>query len=72
MIGSVSMPALDQLFAMLAKYLELDDTDCLSLPPAAYLSSEFFNLEIENIFKKSWLCVGHVEYDSQSRGLLHN
>jgi phenylpropionate dioxygenase-like ring-hydroxylating dioxygenase large terminal subunit len=62
MIGSVSMPALDQLLAMLAEYLELDDTDCLSLPPAAYLSSEFFNLEIENIFKKSWLCVGRVEY----------
>jgi phenylpropionate dioxygenase-like ring-hydroxylating dioxygenase large terminal subunit len=31
-----------------------------TLPPRAYVSPEFFDLEIERIFKTEWLCVGHV------------
>lgn len=31
-----------------------------TLPPAAYVSQEFFELEKERIFKREWLCVGHV------------
>lgn len=30
------------------------------LPPAAYTSEEFFDLEIKTIFKKDWLLIGHV------------
>ena len=30
------------------------------LPPAIYTSPELLGLEIERIFKKQWLCVGHV------------
>src|ERR1700743_7957 len=31
-----------------------------TLPPAAYTSQAFFDLEMEKAFKKDWLCVGHV------------
>jgi len=31
-----------------------------TLPPAVYTSQAFFDLEVEKIFKKEWLCVGHV------------
>ena len=55
-------PTLAQLLAVLGEYLTLDDTDCLSLPPAAYRSSELYALEIEKIFKQAWMCVGRAEY----------
>ena len=56
------MTALDRLLAVFAEYLQLDDTDCLSLPPAAYYNTELYQLEMETIFRRSWLCVGRVEY----------
>ncbi len=31
-----------------------------TLPPEAYTSEAFFQLEVRKIFKKEWLCVGHV------------
>lgn len=31
-----------------------------TLPPAAYTSQEFFELEVEKIFMKDWLGVGHL------------
>jgi phenylpropionate dioxygenase-like ring-hydroxylating dioxygenase large terminal subunit len=31
-----------------------------TLPPTAYTSAAFYALEVERIFKKEWLCVGHV------------
>jgi nitrite reductase/ring-hydroxylating ferredoxin subunit len=34
--------------------------DAETLPPAAYSAQAFFDLEVERIFKKDWLCVGHV------------
>jgi phenylpropionate dioxygenase-like ring-hydroxylating dioxygenase large terminal subunit len=30
------------------------------LPPGAYTWQAFFDLEVEKIFKREWLCVGHV------------
>ena len=30
------------------------------LPPAAYTSQAFYDLEVQRIFKRDWLCVGHV------------
>ena len=30
------------------------------LPPAAYVSQSFFDLEVEKVFRREWLCVGHV------------
>lgn len=34
--------------------------DATTLSPEAYVSQEFFDLEMAAIFKKDWLCVGHV------------
>jgi phenylpropionate dioxygenase-like ring-hydroxylating dioxygenase large terminal subunit len=62
MLTKNSMPDLEQLLDVLAEYLDLDDLDCLSLPPAAYLSEELHTLELEQIFRHEWLCVGREEY----------
>jgi len=34
--------------------------DAVGLPPAAYVSQAFFELEIKKIFKREWICVGHI------------
>ena len=34
--------------------------DAETLPPQAYMSQEFFDLETARIFNKQWHCVGHV------------
>lgn len=34
--------------------------DAQTLPREAYTSQAFFDLEVEKIFRKDWLCVGHV------------
>ena len=31
-----------------------------TLPREAYTSQAFFDLEVEKIFRKDWLCLGHV------------
>ena len=31
-----------------------------TLPPAAYVSEAFYRLEVEKVFKKDWIGVGHV------------
>lgn len=31
-----------------------------TLPPRAYTSAEFFQLEVERVFKPGWMCVAHV------------
>jgi phenylpropionate dioxygenase-like ring-hydroxylating dioxygenase large terminal subunit len=36
-----------------------------TLPPATYTSQAFFDFEVENIFKKDWICVGHVSQVSK-------
>ena len=33
-----------------------------TLPPECYLSSEFYKREVENIFMKSWNCVGREDF----------
>lgn len=53
---------LNMLLDDLAEYLELPDTACLSLPPRAYISKELHQLELKEIFEKSWLCIGRGEY----------
>jgi phenylpropionate dioxygenase-like ring-hydroxylating dioxygenase large terminal subunit len=52
---------LDRLLGILAEYSTLEDSDCLALPPDAYLSRELHALEVERIFEKEWLCVGREE-----------
>jgi phenylpropionate dioxygenase-like ring-hydroxylating dioxygenase large terminal subunit len=53
---------LDALLEDLGGYLGTPDTSCLSLPREAYISPELYQLEVREIFEKSWLCVGRAEY----------
>ncbi len=34
--------------------------NAVALPPSVYIDADFYNWEVEHIFKKQWLCVGHV------------
>ena len=52
---------LEVLLDVLAEYPALDDSECLALPARAYLSAELHALEVERIFRRSWLCVGREE-----------
>tara|TARA_B100000676_G_scaffold310530_1_gene377411 strand:- start:1734 stop:2909 length:1176 start_codon:yes stop_codon:yes gene_type:complete len=56
------MMTLDDLLDDLAAYVETPEEACFSLPPEAYLSPELNDLEVREIFEKSWLCVGREEY----------
>ena len=53
---------LDALLDDLCGYLGLPDNACLSLPHEAYISKELHEIEVKEIFEKSWLCVGRDEY----------
>lgn len=53
---------LNALLGELQEYLGKPDAACLSLPREAYISAELYDLEIREIFEKSWLCVGRDEY----------
>jgi phenylpropionate dioxygenase-like ring-hydroxylating dioxygenase large terminal subunit len=55
-------PTLDELLDDLGEYLGMPDTACFSLPREAYVSKELYELEVKEIFEKSWLCVGRDEY----------
>ncbi|MGB7416572.1 MAG: aromatic ring-hydroxylating dioxygenase subunit alpha [Thermosynechococcaceae cyanobacterium] len=34
--------------------------DAIALPAAAYTDPDFYQWEVEHVFKKQWLCVGHI------------
>jgi phenylpropionate dioxygenase-like ring-hydroxylating dioxygenase large terminal subunit len=53
---------LESLLEIISEYLDLQDDECLSFPRQAYISPELHALELETIFKRSWLCVGRAEY----------
>jgi phenylpropionate dioxygenase-like ring-hydroxylating dioxygenase large terminal subunit len=38
-----------------------DVSEAYTLPPECYTSSKFFELEVEKIFLKEWLCVGRID-----------
>jgi phenylpropionate dioxygenase-like ring-hydroxylating dioxygenase large terminal subunit len=55
------MGRFEQLLNTLDEYQTLDDHNCLTLPPDAYFSPQLYEIEVEQIFKKEWLCVGREE-----------
>ncbi|CEF48851.1 unnamed protein product, partial [uncultured bacterium] len=61
---------LDELLDDLGEYLGMPDTACFSLPREAYVSKELYQLEVKEIFEKSWLCVGRDEYVCTEPGRL--
>jgi len=51
---------LDDIHAAITACADLPLERAQSLPAAAYTSQEFFDWEVENLFKAEWLSVGHV------------
>jgi phenylpropionate dioxygenase-like ring-hydroxylating dioxygenase large terminal subunit len=60
--GGAAMKSLDHLLDDLAQYVTTPEESCWSLPRDAYLSPDLHDLEVREIFEKSWLCVGREEY----------
>src|SRR5512134_3999390 len=62
MTGPAMTMNLNALLSELREYLSKPDAACLSLPREAYINTELYDLEIREIFEKSWLCVGRGEH----------
>lgn len=50
-----------RLIDVLAKSLDTPVEEARGLPPRAYLSEEFHQLELEWLFRRDWICVGREE-----------
>ncbi|MCB1460282.1 MAG: aromatic ring-hydroxylating dioxygenase subunit alpha [Nitratireductor sp.] len=53
-------PATDALRKMLSRTLSLPPQDAHSMPGDYYTSPELLTLEINEVLRKEWMCVGHV------------
>ena len=51
-------PATRLLIDTLAQSLSTPLEEARGLPPQAYLSEEFYQLELEHLFRRDWICVG--------------
>ena len=51
---------LDSLKLALRESLHRPAEGLWTLEPGHYTSNEYYDLEIEHIFKKEWICVGHI------------
>ena len=54
------------LIDTLAKSLSTPIEEARGLPPQAYLSEEFYELELEHLFRRDWICVGREEEAAQA------
>ena len=54
-------PATRLLIDTLAQSLSTPLEEARGLPPQAYLSEEFYELELEYLFRRDWICVGREE-----------
>ena len=55
-----------QLINTLAQSLSTPLEEARGLPPQAYLSEEFYELELEYLFRRDWVCVGREEEVAQT------
>ncbi|WP_424830180.1 aromatic ring-hydroxylating oxygenase subunit alpha [Ruegeria sp.] len=59
-MGDMSTSAIDKIRADLAALQELDQLDGHAMPGDFYNSEEFLEFEKEHLFRKEWVCLGHV------------
>ena len=59
------MPGTRTLVAALAESLNVTVEQARGLSPEAYLSEEFYELEMEYLFRRDWICVGREEEAEQ-------
>lgn len=60
-IRAGSAPSIDELLARIHEIAQLPIERATAFPPAAYWSSELYELEVERIFRREWMCVARVE-----------
>lgn len=53
--------ALARLKREMKQILTYPDSAGVSLPPATYASPAIFNLEVERIFRREWICLGRAD-----------
>jgi len=58
--GVSSTNEIDVILSEIQRIAELPMEQSTTLPKEAYTSEAFFSWEIENIFRKEWLCLAHV------------
>lgn len=56
----INSPNLQRIFECIVESANKPLEKMTGLTSAAYTDWEFYNWEVENIFKKRWLCVGHI------------
>ena len=54
-------PETRRLLDTLAKSIATPIEEARGLPPAAYTSEEFYELELEHLFRRDWICIGREE-----------
>ena len=62
---------LDLVRSDLVRLAELPLERAETLPPEAYFSPAVYDLEVERIFRRDWLCVGRVDQMPEPRRLHH-
>ncbi len=50
----------EELLAEIQRTADLPLDQAITLPKEAYTSEEFFSWEIENLFRKDWMCLAHI------------
>ena len=60
-------PATRTLIDTLTKSLSTPLEEARGLPPQAYLSEEFYELELEYLFRRDWVCIGR-EQEAENPG----
>ena len=59
--GAQPEMSVDEILAEIQRAADLPFEDSITLPAQAYTSPEFFDWEVENIFRKEWYCVGRAD-----------
>jgi phenylpropionate dioxygenase-like ring-hydroxylating dioxygenase large terminal subunit len=59
-LDSVHRDRLSQIQQSILDVADRPFEQAIALPAAAYTNPDFYNWEVEHIFKRQWLCVGHV------------
>jgi len=50
----------DEILAKITQAADLPLEQAVSMPPQAYTSQDFFDWEVEQVFRREWYCLAHV------------
>lgn len=57
---TATAPVVEDIRRELGKIASLDASQARTMPPAFYTSADFHELEKEALFRREWICLGHV------------